>query len=143
MRDMCSEIIDDLISNAHNIEIANHNFATSPEEWVTLQEIMDSHELAGNNCFAVASQIEEETDEKFLHGEFLFKDCKSHHCSIFTDTDEQKIVIDFTAHQYDETLPCPLVTDPNTWKNLIEQRTIANYGPKAVITDDTFNKIFD
>jgi len=109
----------------NELEFANHS---DPDhgDYLLLADMADGNK-ARNNCWIVSSEILETSSS----GEFGGDDPQivalggdgEFHAAVTSWVEDDYYVVDFTARQFDQDLPFPLVTDQNTWKALIEART--------------------
>lgn len=106
------------------------NYSNHGGEWVTLHQ-MKSMPIAMDNCYATTDFL---LENRLIKGNLL----KSHslhkvvvqdpeygssHCAVlveFTETQE-RIVLDFTARQYDNSLPFPVVTGQSEWLQMMQE----------------------
>jgi hypothetical protein len=116
----------DIESEANTIEFPNHN-AASGEDWLTLEELIENDNLYENNCDAVSGEIYNYLEEMASHYPEISKiDLvqlnynKGAHVAVTATIDESEWVLDYTAKQFDSSLPVPLLVPRQEWENLID-----------------------
>lgn len=104
------------------------------ENYCTLAEMRDPSK-ALNNCFSASSAIVEELASEVRRdgGELdlktvTFEDESPHHAVRYAGPDGVGVVVDYTARQYDEALPFPLVLEEAKWEALIARKAHAKFG---------------
>lgn len=122
-----SDLISDIESEAYLIEFPNHN-STSSEDWLSLEELIRNDKLCENNCDAVSGEIYNYLEETSPHNHQEISEIdliqldytKGAHVATSFTVGKQKWVIDYTARQFDTTLPVPLVIPQDKWEELID-----------------------
>lgn len=125
-------ILDDIRSNldyimedVENIEVANHSAVGG--EWVTIADMADA-DIARNNCWAASNEIYEnlEVEEYANIAEVdivgVVAEGVSHY-AVYLANEEEEVVLDFTARQFDPTAPFPYVVPLNVWHGYLEHMT--------------------
>lgn len=112
------------------LEFANHSdrsIENGYDEYVFLNDCANE-DVAWNNCWIVASEILENISaEDFDADEIKQIDVMAegagvYHAAIAASVEGEWIVYDYTARQFDKTLPFPLVAPQNIWKDILENR---------------------
>lgn len=121
------DTIDGIDSEADSIEFPNHN-SDAKTDWLTLRELISEDKHYLNNCDAVSGEVynylEEMQDEYegISNVDLVQLDyAKGAHVAVsVTNEDGKDWVIDYTAKQFDTSLPVPLVLPKKTWEDLID-----------------------
>lgn len=93
---------EEIMDRLEEIEFMDHSYAG--KDWITLQELQNDPSLMSNNCLPAASEISEQFYD-LGYFEVKFKDNKMHAANIYETEDGTKMVVDFTAAQYDNDDP--------------------------------------
>lgn len=112
------------------LEIADHSGLASGD-WITLAELRDNPEALGNNCQAVSAELGKELvggDEKVELLTVHYEDGYLHNAVSITLPTGSTVVLDFTAAQYDPSLPIPFVAEKARWRDTIAERVLAKHG---------------
>jgi hypothetical protein len=113
--------------DASSIEFPNHNSA-SKKEWMTLEELISKDKYYDNNCDAVSGEVYNYLEEMQYEFEGIsnvdlvqLDYAKGAHVAVsVANEDREDWVIDYTAKQFDTSLPVPLVLPKKTWEDLID-----------------------
>lgn len=121
------EIVDlglEMLDYADEIEFVNHNLRHG-EEYATLQDMIDNPKMFNNNCgpatWAIIEQLDPLPDNhtaapiqlQYLEG--------IHVAVLLTDhSTGAEYILDYTAKQYWDKLPVPLITTRKTWERVID-----------------------
>lgn len=121
-----TDITVDIESEASSIEFQNHNSA-SGEDWLTLEELIENDNLYENNCDAVSGEIYNYLEEMSSHYHDISKIdlvqlnyARGAHVAVTVTINEAEWVLDYTAKQFDSSLPAPLLAPRKEWENLID-----------------------
>lgn len=123
--DVYSEYIDE-----ESIEIYDHS-GLSDEEILTLAELRDNPDLLANNCYSVSSVLAQELsspDEEVGVISIAYRDKHSHHAVSIRNADGEEVILDYTAAQYDNSLPIPFLANRARWKATIADRVAKKHG---------------
>lgn len=113
-----------------SVEIYDHS-GLGDEEMLTLADLRDNPELLANNCYSVSSELAEQLfspDEEVGVISIAYRDRHSHHAVSFRNSDGEEVILDFTAAQYDSSLPIPFIADRARWKATIADRVGKKHG---------------
>lgn len=130
--DEITELVDGLAFSPEEVWFPNHN-STSDEEWLNLQQLADEPSLARNNCHSVTFEVHREIAENVGHphphgtAELVFES-GVHWANIAEDAECRRWAVDYTARQFDPTLPCPLVEPADRWQTRVETAIREQYG---------------
>jgi hypothetical protein len=121
-----SDLISDIESEASSIEFPNHNHA-SGEDWLSLEELIQNDNLYENNCDAVSGEIYNYLEEMSNHYPDITKIdlvqldyTKGAHVATSLELEGESWVLDYTAKQFDSSLPVPLIAPKKDWEKLID-----------------------
>lgn len=106
-----------------DVEFPNHN--PQGEEWLTLQDTLENPNLLQNNCGAITWAVIETITQELPDGytaeeKTLTYNNGVHVAVLITDPQNKQHIIDYTAKQYDPTLPTPYITSKENWEKTID-----------------------
>lgn len=106
-------------------EITIDNHCKHGPETVTLADMLDSPKLFNNNCgpltWAVLEDLKHEAIEGYTFEEHVLQYKEGIHVAILAINSEgEEYVIDYTAKQYYEKLPCPIIETKENWEKTID-----------------------
>lgn len=121
------DTVDGIELDASSIEFPNHNSAAK-KDWMTLEELISKDKYYDNNCDAVSGEVYNYLEEMQIDYEGIsnvdlvqLDYAKGAHVAVsVTNEDGEDWVIDYTAKQFDTSLPVPLVLPKKTWEDLID-----------------------
>lgn len=114
------------------VELADHSGLGS-DEYITLSELRENPETLANNCHAASLAIAEELEGDEEVVELLsinYEDGYTHHAVSLKSPDGVEVILDYTAAQYDSSLPIPFVAERARWQSTIEDRVLKKHGTK-------------
>lgn len=118
-----TELAYSFMDYTEEIEVTNHN-KTGPE-MVTLMDMLENNKLFNNNCgpvtWAILNDLENESISGYSFTEHVVQYKEGVHVAVLATSEEgEEYVIDFTAKQYYNRLPCPLVEKRENWEKTID-----------------------
>ena len=114
---------EDILDDARNIEVSNH--ASEGADWLTIEN-MANPKYALNNCWSVSSKLVESLTFS-MYGDINKVDTVTlehdgwEHCAVLLENEEEKVVVDFTARQFDPAAAFPTVMPFHDWRDYIEK----------------------
>lgn len=117
------EVADSLIDDPE-LEITNHS-SFSDKEYITIEDLQDP-DLAGNNCFAVTSIVEEVLHQDGIDNEsieIVMDDGTVHWANRIGNN-----VLDFSYRQFDENCDFPVIAKYDTWMKNFKKDVHKKYG---------------
>jgi hypothetical protein len=120
-----------------NIIVKNHgaNFRNMPQ--VGLKDMPDG-DIARGNCWAISQKIIDSIPAQHFNASWLDEISITSgtrglgHTAILVGDKSGYYVIDYTARQFNQNLPFPMIETVDTWKEKIEQA----YGTPFLFDDD-------
>lgn len=118
------------------IEIPNH-FNDSEEEYITLTDMLKNPKLFSNNCgpttWAVIENMRGSVPDGYKVEDYTLEYKQGVHVAVLVTEDSgEQYVIDYTARQYNDRLPCPLVEPRERWENMIDHYVETLYNDSRV-----------
>lgn len=111
------------------IEIPNSNKEASSAAWITLADVKNNPRLAAGNCGSVSYALESELSHDFSSEnidfssvEVKYQDGYNHVANKAILPNGDIVMVDYTANQYDQTLPTPYVAGVKEWAATINDR---------------------
>lgn len=126
------ELVEEIEAAADDIWVPDHS-GEAGEDWVALSDIAHNPALAGNNCHAVTFEIFRTAVEDVGHdhpvgtAELVF-DSGVHWAGTFGDAQGRRWVVDYTAHQFDSSLPVPYVALSGEWEKFVAGKIGDKFG---------------
>lgn len=127
------EIAFGIEEDAATIEFPNHNDECA-DDWLTLDVLLDKNMYFQNNCHALSSELTE-----LLYHQYSYSDEVSEistvqlsygygvHAAVKVELDGEPWILDYTARQFDSTLPNPLIIPEGKWEALIDYYVWTQY----------------
>jgi len=120
------DILDEISEDYAEIEFPNHN-ADYEDDWLSMEELISDNAYYRNNCDAVSSEMSEYIYMNYYSEEGItditpvqLQYKSAVHVAVGLKVDGSPWVIDYTARQFDEKAPCPLVLPQQKWEALID-----------------------
>lgn len=134
-----NEIIDianEVIDYAHEIEFVNHNNKHG-EEYATLAELISNPKMFNNNCGPVTWAVIEQLDplpDGYTSSPITLRYQEGIHVAveIVNNNTDEVYIVDYTARQYSDKLPVPLITTRKTWERVIDNYVALLYKDRRV-----------
>lgn len=125
--DLLEELKEGILEDASELEFPNHS-PESNKDWLTIANVIKRNKFYENNCHAISSELAQFMDELgsytdgFKSAETIQLDYNNgvHVAVLVEDEDGEKTVVDYTARQFDKSLPVPLMLKQNDWEELID-----------------------
>jgi hypothetical protein len=143
------ELTEYIEEDLEKIEFFNHASPTQSadanrkEEWLNLAQLTTNPAQAKNNCFAATSAVSQHIHEKvglslgwsnsevelYFEHPSIKKNNGVHWANIIEKTDtREKWVLDYTAVQFDNSAPFPLIAKYDEWKKWVSSSIKNTYG---------------
>lgn len=129
LQDLAADIHDD----AHEVEFANHN-SDYDDDWMTLGELLEHDAYYRNNCDPLSGELCEyltsamSPDDEFENVSTVHLFYGSGiHAAVRLEVEGEPWVLDYTARQFDTSLPVPLMLPQHKWEALIDHHIWTAY----------------
>lgn len=104
------------------LEIRNEGANATTRPYVNLKDMVHGS-IAKGNCWAMTKEIVERVDKSAFDDAEWIEEINIEtswgmgHTALFVGTKDGGYVVDYTARQFDESLPFPFIASPDEWKN--------------------------
>jgi len=121
-----ADMLDEISEDYAEIEFLNHN-DDYEGDWLSMEELISNNAYYRNNCDAVSSEMSEYMHMNYYSEEDIadiapvqLQYKTAVHVAVELKVEGSPWVVDYTARQFDEKAPCPLVLPRQKWEALID-----------------------
>lgn len=109
-----------------DVQIPNHGESPTTRPYVNLKDMVDG-DVARGNCWAMTNELIEIVDTSAFDGAEWLDEISIetswglNHTALFVGTEDGGYVVDYTARQFDKSLPFPFIASSVEWKNQLSE----------------------